>query len=141
MVAGRSTGVREDEFYEGPQRHIQTPLPQPPSTSRCQGYTFHSALWKIRGIALWKVYPLEARCGRAVEDVCGTMLIIVCMALMALFMLTTVFIIIIHDKKGPVPKWVRTVFLKYLARSLLKEARVGAVRMSTGRLFQAVGPR
>ncbi|XP_078681224.1 uncharacterized protein LOC144916106 [Branchiostoma floridae x Branchiostoma belcheri] len=47
------------------------------------------------------------------------MLIIVCMALMALFMLTTLFIIIIHDKKGPVPKWVRTVFLKHVARALL----------------------
>ncbi|CAH1274531.1 CHRNA9 [Branchiostoma lanceolatum] len=47
------------------------------------------------------------------------MLIIVCMALMALFMLTTVFIIIIHDKKGPVPKWARTIFLKHLARALL----------------------
>eukprot|EP00058_Branchiostoma_floridae_P020365 XP_002605855.1 hypothetical protein BRAFLDRAFT_90826 [Branchiostoma floridae] len=47
------------------------------------------------------------------------MLIIVCMALMALFMLTTLFIIIIHDKKGPVPKWVRTLFLKHLARALL----------------------
>eukprot|EP00058_Branchiostoma_floridae_P020366 XP_002605856.1 hypothetical protein BRAFLDRAFT_126037 [Branchiostoma floridae] len=47
------------------------------------------------------------------------MLIIVCMALMALFMLTTLFIIIIHDKKGPVPKWVRTIFLKHLARALL----------------------
>eukprot|EP00058_Branchiostoma_floridae_P020367 XP_002605857.1 hypothetical protein BRAFLDRAFT_90824 [Branchiostoma floridae] len=46
------------------------------------------------------------------------MLIIVCMALMALFMLTTLFIIIIHDKKGPVPKWARTIFLKHLARSL-----------------------
>ncbi|KAI8513407.1 hypothetical protein Bbelb_100460 [Branchiostoma belcheri] len=48
-----------------------------------------------------------------------SMLIIVCMALMALFMLTTLFIIIIHDKKGPVPKWVRTVFLKHVARALL----------------------
>ncbi|XP_019614646.1 PREDICTED: uncharacterized protein LOC109462535 isoform X1 [Branchiostoma belcheri] len=47
------------------------------------------------------------------------LLIIVCMALMALFMLTTLFIIIIHDKKGPVPKWVRTVFLKHVARALL----------------------
>ncbi|XP_078600000.1 uncharacterized protein LOC144875099 isoform X2 [Branchiostoma floridae x Branchiostoma japonicum] len=47
------------------------------------------------------------------------MLIIVCMALMALFMLTTLFIIIIHDKKGPVPKWVRTLFLKHIARALL----------------------
>ncbi|KAI8513412.1 hypothetical protein Bbelb_100510 [Branchiostoma belcheri] len=47
------------------------------------------------------------------------MLIIVCMALMAFFMLTTLFIIIIHDKKGPVPKWVRTVFLKHVARALL----------------------
>ncbi|XP_066280027.1 5-hydroxytryptamine receptor 3A-like [Branchiostoma lanceolatum] len=47
------------------------------------------------------------------------MLIIVCMALMALFMLTTLFIIIIHDKKGPVPKWARTLFLKLLARALL----------------------
>ncbi|XP_078599995.1 uncharacterized protein LOC144875096 isoform X2 [Branchiostoma floridae x Branchiostoma japonicum] len=47
------------------------------------------------------------------------MLIIVCMALMALFMLTTLFIIIIHDKKGPVPKWARTLFLKHLARALL----------------------
>ncbi|KAI8487055.1 hypothetical protein Bbelb_353150 [Branchiostoma belcheri] len=48
-----------------------------------------------------------------------SLLIIVCMALMALFMLTTLFIIIIHDKKGPVPKWVRTVFLKHVARALL----------------------
>ncbi|XP_066266850.1 uncharacterized protein [Branchiostoma lanceolatum] len=48
------------------------------------------------------------------------MLIIVCMALMALFMLTTLFIIIIHDKKGPVrPKWVRTLFLRHVARVLL----------------------
>eukprot|EP00058_Branchiostoma_floridae_P025259 XP_002610749.1 hypothetical protein BRAFLDRAFT_90936 [Branchiostoma floridae] len=47
------------------------------------------------------------------------LLIIVCMALMALFMLTTVFIIIIHDKKGPVPKWARTLFLKHLARALM----------------------
>ncbi|XP_066273774.1 5-hydroxytryptamine receptor 3A-like [Branchiostoma lanceolatum] len=47
------------------------------------------------------------------------MLIIVCMALMALFMLTTLFIIIIHDKKGPVPKWARTICLKHLARALL----------------------
>ncbi|XP_035665217.1 uncharacterized protein LOC118408507 [Branchiostoma floridae] len=47
------------------------------------------------------------------------MLIIVCMALMALFMLTTLFIIIIHDKKGPVPKWARTIFLKHIARALL----------------------
>ncbi|XP_035665886.1 5-hydroxytryptamine receptor 3A-like [Branchiostoma floridae] len=47
------------------------------------------------------------------------MLIIVCMALMALFMLTTLFIIIIHDKKGPVPKWARTLFLKNIARALL----------------------
>eukprot|EP00058_Branchiostoma_floridae_P015726 XP_002601214.1 hypothetical protein BRAFLDRAFT_81990 [Branchiostoma floridae] len=47
------------------------------------------------------------------------MLIIVCMALMALFMLSTLFIIIIHDKKGPVPKWVRTLFLKNIARALL----------------------
>ncbi|CAH1263655.1 CHRNA9 [Branchiostoma lanceolatum] len=47
------------------------------------------------------------------------MLIIVCMGLMALFMLTTLFIIIIHDKKGPVPKWARTLFLKLLARALL----------------------
>ncbi|XP_035665887.1 5-hydroxytryptamine receptor 3A-like [Branchiostoma floridae] len=47
------------------------------------------------------------------------MLIIVCMALMALFMLSTLFIIIIHDKKGPVPKWARTLFLKNIARALL----------------------
>ncbi|XP_078609688.1 uncharacterized protein LOC144880983 isoform X2 [Branchiostoma floridae x Branchiostoma japonicum] len=47
------------------------------------------------------------------------LLIIVCMALMALFMLTTVFIIIIHDKKGPVPTWARTLFLKHLARALM----------------------
>eukprot|EP00058_Branchiostoma_floridae_P015727 XP_002601215.1 hypothetical protein BRAFLDRAFT_81991 [Branchiostoma floridae] len=47
------------------------------------------------------------------------MLIIVCMALMALFMLSTLFIIIIHDKKGPVPKWARTLFLKNMARALL----------------------
>ncbi|XP_078598475.1 uncharacterized protein LOC144874327 [Branchiostoma floridae x Branchiostoma japonicum] len=46
-------------------------------------------------------------------------LIIVCMALMALFMLWTVVIIIIHDKKGPVPTWARTLFLKHLARALL----------------------
>ncbi|XP_078600437.1 uncharacterized protein LOC144875374 [Branchiostoma floridae x Branchiostoma japonicum] len=44
------------------------------------------------------------------------MLIIVCMALMALFMLTTLFIIIIHDKKGPVPRWARILFLKHIAR-------------------------
>ncbi|CAH1233164.1 CHRNA9 [Branchiostoma lanceolatum] len=47
------------------------------------------------------------------------MLIIVCMALMALFMLWTVVIIIIHDKKGPLPKWARTLFLKHVARALL----------------------
>ncbi|KAI8513496.1 hypothetical protein Bbelb_101350 [Branchiostoma belcheri] len=47
------------------------------------------------------------------------MLIIVCMGLMALFMLWTVFILIIHDKKGPLPKWARTFFLKHMARALL----------------------
>ncbi|XP_078681283.1 uncharacterized protein LOC144916141 isoform X2 [Branchiostoma floridae x Branchiostoma belcheri] len=46
------------------------------------------------------------------------MLIIVCMGLMALFMLWTVFILIIHDKKGPLPKWARTFFLKHMARAL-----------------------
>ncbi|XP_019646209.1 PREDICTED: neuronal acetylcholine receptor subunit beta-2-like [Branchiostoma belcheri] len=47
------------------------------------------------------------------------LVIIVCMALMALFMLTTLCIIIIHDKKGPVPKWARAVFLKHMARALM----------------------
>ncbi|KAI8513501.1 hypothetical protein Bbelb_101400 [Branchiostoma belcheri] len=46
------------------------------------------------------------------------MLIIVCMGLMALFMLWTVFILIIHDKKGPLPKWARTFFLKHMARAV-----------------------
>ncbi|XP_035661641.1 uncharacterized protein LOC118405912 [Branchiostoma floridae] len=47
------------------------------------------------------------------------LLIIVCMALMGFFLMTTVFILILHDKKGPLPEWARTLFLKHLARAIL----------------------
>ncbi|XP_066270007.1 neuronal acetylcholine receptor subunit beta-3-like [Branchiostoma lanceolatum] len=45
-------------------------------------------------------------------------LIIVAMGMMGGFMLVTLCIIIIHDRKGALPPWARRVFLQYLARML-----------------------
>ncbi|KAI8520290.1 hypothetical protein Bbelb_000440 [Branchiostoma belcheri] len=71
-------------LYEGPQRHFHIALPQ----------TFNTALpreipsvplfcgrrkWKGPGRSIWKqgwkVYPLAARCGRAVEEVYGSVVV------------------------------------------------------------------
>ncbi|KAI8485000.1 biological adhesion [Branchiostoma belcheri] len=41
-------------------------------------HLFHSPstpLWKGRGTAVWKVYPLASRCGRAVEEVYGSVVV------------------------------------------------------------------
>ncbi|XP_078681276.1 uncharacterized protein LOC144916137 [Branchiostoma floridae x Branchiostoma belcheri] len=44
------------------------------------------------------------------------MLIIVAMGMMGGFMLVTLCIIIIHDRKGTLPPWARKLFLRHLAR-------------------------
>ncbi|KAI8513991.1 hypothetical protein Bbelb_083150 [Branchiostoma belcheri] len=91
ILAKRSSDRREDillrkEPVSSVRRptttlpHSFTALPQ----RAAKGYTFHSALprtrlpqraAKVRGRALWKVYPLAARYGRAVEEVCGSVVV------------------------------------------------------------------
>ncbi|KAI8488120.1 hypothetical protein Bbelb_342380 [Branchiostoma belcheri] len=34
-----------------------------------EGIALGNAVWKDRGKGVWKVYPLEARCGRVAEEV------------------------------------------------------------------------
>ncbi|CAH1233166.1 CHRNB3 [Branchiostoma lanceolatum] len=46
------------------------------------------------------------------------MLIVVAMGMMGGFMLMTLVIIIIHDRKGTLPPWARKFFLRYVARML-----------------------
>ncbi|KAI8502694.1 hypothetical protein Bbelb_193960 [Branchiostoma belcheri] len=40
-----------------------------------EGISLGSALWKVRGRALWKVHPLAARCGRSAEERYGRYII------------------------------------------------------------------
>ncbi|KAI8503565.1 hypothetical protein Bbelb_185360 [Branchiostoma belcheri] len=60
-----------------PANHFGVPQQSPgravegPRKSAMEGISLGSALWKVRGRALWEVYPLAARCGRAVEEAYG----------------------------------------------------------------------
>ncbi|CAH1232854.1 CDCP2 [Branchiostoma lanceolatum] len=47
-------------------------------------------------------------------------LIIVSMGMMGLFTLTTLLVLSIHNKKGTLPGWARTFFLRYLAIAVFK---------------------
>ncbi|XP_019614323.1 PREDICTED: neuronal acetylcholine receptor subunit beta-4-like [Branchiostoma belcheri] len=47
-------------------------------------------------------------------------LIIVSMGMMGIFTLTTLLVLSIHNKKGTLPAWARTLFLRYLAIAVFK---------------------